>query len=114
MKKLFSVILLVAAMSTVSIASYASPCDECDGGYVRKTRTTSTKRYGRVTDPDGYTNIRKGPSTNYPIVRRYYSGEYLYYVPQKSGWSKVYSGVSNSTYMGYMHTSRIKRVNPNR
>lgn len=69
--------------------------------------------YGRVTDPDGYTNIRRGPSVNSPIVRRYYSGEYLYYTPQGNGWSRVYSGARSSTYMGYMHTSRIRRVNPN-
>ena len=69
--------------------------------------------YGRVQDPDGYTNIRRGPGVNYPIVRRYQSGDYLYYTPQSNGWSKVYSGDRNSTYMGYMATSRIRRVNPN-
>ncbi len=71
------------------------------------------KYYGRVSDPDGYTNIRRGPSTSYPIVRRYNSGEYLYYTPQGNGWSKVYSGAKSGTYMGYMSTSRIVRVNPN-
>ena len=68
--------------------------------------------YGKVSDPDGYTNIRKGPGTNYAIVRRYQSGDYLYYTPQSNGWSKVYSGVKSNTYMGYMHTSRIVRINP--
>ena len=68
--------------------------------------------YGRVSDPDGYTNIRRGPSTNYAIVRTYRSGDYLYYTPQSNGWSKVYSGVKSNTYMGYMHTSRIVGVNP--
>lgn len=74
---------------------------------------SAQKYYGRVSDPDGYTNIRRGPSTSSPIVRRYNSGEYLYYTPQNGGWSKVYSGARSSTYMGYMSTSRIKRVNPN-
>ena len=69
--------------------------------------------YGRVQDADGYTNIRRGPSSNYAIVRQYQSGDYLYYTPQSNGWSKVYSGKSSNTYMGYMHTSRIVRVNPN-
>ncbi len=69
--------------------------------------------YGRVQDSDGYTNIRRGPGTSYAIVRTYRSGDYLYYTPQSNGWSKVYSGVKSSTYMGYMHTSRIVRVNPN-
>ena len=71
------------------------------------------KYYGRVSDPDGYTNIRRGPSTSSPIVRRYNSGEYLYYTPQGNGWSKVYSGARSGTYMGYMSTSRIQRINPN-
>ena len=69
--------------------------------------------YGRVSDPDGYTNIRTGPSTRYPITRRYNSGYYLYYTPMNNGWSKVYSGARSNTFMGYMSTSRIVRVNPN-
>ncbi|MBP3727083.1 MAG: SH3 domain-containing protein [Bacteroidaceae bacterium] len=71
------------------------------------------QRYGRVVDPDGYTNIRKGPGTNYAIVRRYQSGEYLYYTPLSNGWSKVYSANKSSSFMGYMATSRIRYVNPN-
>ncbi len=70
--------------------------------------------YGRVSDPDGYTNIRRGPGTQYAIVRSYRSGDYLYYTPQANGWSKVYSGQKSSTYMGYMSTSRIQNVNPQR
>ncbi len=69
--------------------------------------------YGRVQDKDGYTNIRRGASVNSAIVRQYQSGDYLYYTPQSNGWSKVYSGKSNSTFMGYMHTSRIVKINPN-
>lgn len=72
------------------------------------------KYYGYVSDPDGYTNIRSGASSKASIVRTYASGDYLYYTPVKNGWSKVYSGTSSSTFMGYMHTSRIVRVDPNR
>ena len=75
--------------------------------------TAAPKYYGQVSDPDGYTNIRRGPGTNYPIVRQYNSGDYLYYTPQSNGWSMVYSGVKASNFMGYMHTSRIVKVNPN-
>ena len=69
--------------------------------------------YGRVSDPDGYTNIRSGASTKYPITGRYRSGYYLYYTPMSNGWSKVYSGTRSNTFMGYMHTSRIVHINPN-
>ena len=77
------------------------------------TTVNAQKYYGRVSDPDGYTNIRRGPSTSTAIVRRYYSGDYLYYTPQAGGWSKVYSGAKSNTFMGYMSTSRIVKVNPN-
>ena len=69
--------------------------------------------YGRVSDPDGYTNIRSGASTRYPIIGSYRSGYYLYYTPMSNGWSKVYSGTRSNTFMGYMHTSRIVRINAN-
>lgn len=75
--------------------------------------TAAPQFYGQVSDPDGYTNIRRGPGTNYPIVRQYNSGDYLYYTPQNNGWSLVYSGDKASTFMGYMHTSRIVRIDPN-
>ena len=75
--------------------------------------TAAPQFYGQVSDPDGYTNIRRGPGTNYPIVRQYNSGDYLYYTPQNNGWSLVYSGVKASNFMGYMHTSRIVKINPN-
>ena len=41
--------------------------------------------YGMVSDPDGYTNIRRGPGTSYAISRRYSSGDYLYYTPVGNG-----------------------------
>ncbi len=80
----------------------------------QKAISQAPQFYGQVSDPDGYTNIRRGPSTSYPIVRRYDSGDYLYYTPQGNGWSLVYSGDKANTFMGYMHTSRIVRVDPNR
>lgn len=47
--------------------------------------TAETKLlYGCVSDPDGYTNIRKSPSTDAPVVRRYESGEFLYFTPFNS------------------------------
>ncbi len=73
---------------------------------------SAQQHYGRVYDPDGYTNIRKGPGTKYAIVSRYQSGDYLYYTPMSNGWSRVYSAKKSSSFMGYMATNCIKRVNP--
>ena len=72
--------------------------------------SSATMRYGRVYDQDGYANIRRSPSTSAAICRSYKSGDYLYYIPGSNGWSKVYSGKSSKTFMGYMHTSRIVAV----
>lgn len=109
MKKLLIITLLLSCMSFVTVEAQRY------GGRRQSTyQNTSQKRYGMVSDPDGYTNIRVSPSVHSQITRRYSSGNYLYYIPLGNGWSKVYSGVSNSTFMGYMHTSRIVRVNPNR
>lgn len=74
--------------------------------------TFGQQYYGQVVDPDGYTNIRKGPGTNYAITNHYESGDFLYYTPLKNGWSKVYSANKASSFMGYMATDRILRVNP--
>lgn len=70
--------------------------------------------YGRVKDADGYTNIRRAPTTDAAVVRRYNSGDYLYYTPLEGGWSKVYSAKQSSSFMGYMSTSRIVRINTDR
>ena len=78
------------------------------------TTTVAPQFYGQVSDPDGYTNIRREPSTSAPIVKKYNSGDYLYYTPQGNGWSMVYSGNKANTFMGYMHTSRIVKVDPNK
>ena len=63
--------------------------------------------YGRVSDPDGYTNIRRGPSTKYPVVGQCNSGDNIYYTPQSNGWSKVYSSAEANSFMGFVHTGRI-------
>lgn len=72
------------------------------------------KYYGYVSDPDGYTNIRSSASSKSSIVGTYRSGDYLYYTPAKNGWCKVYTSTSSNSFMGYMHSSRIVRVDPNR
>ncbi len=66
--------------------------------------------YGRVISSDGFANIRKGPGTKYEIVKTYQSEDYLYYTPEKSGWSKVYTSKDKSSYMGYMYTKLITKV----
>lgn len=66
---------------------------------------------GLVQDSDGYTNIRSKPSTSASILFQYSSGDLIFYTPLNNGWSKVYEQNDVSTFLGYMSTSRIKRIN---
>lgn len=90
MKKLLSITLLAILASFVTI--------------------DAQKYYGYVSDPDGFAYIRASASTKAEIVGDFTSGEYLYYTPLKNGWSKVYSDASSDSFLGYMHSSRIVRV----
>ena len=46
---------------------------------------------GEITDPrDNYVNIRKGPGTNYAIVRTVDVGSIIYYKKTDSNWLEVY------------------------
>lgn len=77
----------------------------------QENTATAPQFYGQVSDPDGYTNIRRGPGKNYPVVGQCNSGDFLYYTPQNDGWSQVYSSKDANTFMGYIHSSRIKKIN---
>lgn len=97
--------------ASVKPEASASVAPEASDLYQGERQENNRLYYGCVSDPDGYTNIRREASLTSPITKRYNTGEYLYYIPMSNGWSKVYSANSTSTFIGYMHTSRIVRVN---
>ena len=90
MKKLLSITLLAILASFVTV--------------------DAQKYLGYVSDPDGFTYIRAAASNKAEILGDYAAGEYIYYTPLKNGWSKVYSEANSSSFLGYMHTSRIVKV----
>ena len=62
-----------------------------------------------ISDPDGYTNVRKGPSTSYPTVGAVYEGDFIYYeVVRGSNWYKIYD--ADKYFWGYMHKSRLRKL----
>lgn len=67
-----------------------------------------------VKDEGGYTNIRKGPGTNYGIEMTWQDGNYLYCTKLDNGWAKAYSRTSDGTqyFLGYI--SNTKLVSPPR
>ena len=59
-----------------------------------------------INDPDGYTNVRKGPGSNFEIVSKIYDNEIFVTDGQIDGWFLVYK-ISDSYLEGYMHNSRV-------
>jgi N-acetylmuramoyl-L-alanine amidase len=66
-------------------------------------------QYGLVKDEDGYTNIRKGPGTNYTIVGRLDDGSLVNFEKAVNGWCKVYTTYTDGEqeFLGYMAASKI-------
>lgn len=60
-----------------------------------------------INDPDGYTNVRKGKGTQYPVVDVIYDNQTfeVYANTINDKWCLVYN--PNSGIKGYMHKSRI-------
>ena len=67
-------------------------------------------RVGLVKDQDGYTNIRKGPGTNYEIVDKVPDGMFIHFSKGTEGWYKVYTTYTNGEqqdFLGYMAANKI-------
>ena len=65
----------------------------------------SAQTRGTVKQEGGYTNIRKGPGTNYPIVAKVKDGSSIYYSAGTNGWYKVYT--DKMQFSGYVSASKI-------
>ncbi len=67
-------------------------------------------RMGLVKDEDGYTNIRKGPGTNYEIVDQMPDGMFVHFTKGTKGWHKVYTVYTSDgtqEFLGYMAANKI-------
>jgi uncharacterized protein YgiM (DUF1202 family) len=67
-------------------------------------------RPGLVKDEDGYTNIRKGPGTQYAIVEQVPDGMFINFAKGTNGWCKVYTNYTDGTpqdLIGYMSANKI-------
>ena len=53
----------------------------------------------------GYTNVRQGPGSNYPIVTKVKDGSAIYYTTYNASWCNVYNTAGE--LLGYMHTSKV-------
>mgnify|MGYP001095724629 FL=1 len=72
-------------------------------------KPTIKKYIAIIQDPDGYTNVRNGMSTNAKIIDRLFEGEHYEVFPSsENNWWVVYT---QSNVKGYVHKSRIKIIN---
>lgn len=62
-----------------------------------------------INDPDGYTNVRAGPSTNAAIIAQVEQGDVFATYQQDTTWWAV--GLDDGTE-GYIHSSRITVIGP--
>jgi hypothetical protein len=72
-------------------------------------QSTKKKYIAIIQDPDGYTNVRNGMSTNSKIIDRLFENEHYEVFPSSdNNWWLVYT---QSNVKGYVHKSRIKIIN---
>lgn len=82
-------------------------------GYVHKSQVRLSEPARRESNPirfvysdakDGYTNLRKGPGTNYEIIDEMRNGNQATYISTSGNWYKVkFYGT-----IGYVHKSQVK------
>ena len=101
----------------------AEYCLDAPSSYVR----FSGYYYGVIVDPkDNYVNVRKGPGTNYAVVMRVYTDEWIIrndylmnsnsvsaqgrflFQKTKTNWVKLYS--EPGKFLGYIYKDRITYV----
>lgn len=64
-----------------------------------------------INDPDGYTNVRSAPNLNSDIVKEVYDEEVFFYEPSPDAkWVIIYEDETSSTPIGYMSSSRVKKI----
>ena len=61
---------------------------------------------GEIDDPDGYTNVRKKPSSNSEIIYKIYKGESFFLSDTSGLWWTV---ISNND-IGFIHRSRVRII----
>ena len=70
----------------------------------------AAQRFGLVKDEGGYTNIRKGPGTNYAVVDQVQDGMFISFSSGTGSWYKVYTTYTDDSpqeLIGYIHSSKV-------
>lgn len=75
---------------------------------VNKSGIVAEDRYpiATINDPDGYTNVRSGPSKKHKIIEKIYDGE-IFAVIKWGNWCKI---ITPTGKIGFIHQSRVKKI----
>lgn len=74
-------------------------------GFLITLNIFGQEQIGKINDPDGYTNVRKEPTTKSKVLFKILKNEYFYYENSDiKDWCKVTNMNGKS---GFMHQSRI-------
>ena len=87
------------------VAAPAPPQPAVTPPSIPQARVPAGLLTGHVIREGGYTNVRRGPGTNYGIVQKIKDGSPIYYTDYNSSWCVVYDRAGNA--LGYMHTSKV-------
>jgi hypothetical protein len=72
------------------------------------SNSNGEKHIAVINDPDGYTNVRNGMSTDAKIIDRLFEGEHYEVFPSTdNNWWVVYT---QSNVKGYVHKSRVRII----
>ena len=67
--------------------------------------------WGRIDDPDGFTNVRKGPSVKSDVVMTMREGiKFLFEPSPTTSWWKLYADQNPPVFRGYIHKSRVRQL----
>lgn len=69
-----------------------------------KNWSGQTLPLARINDPDGYTNVRSGPGSDYAIIERIQKHQPFIVLNEKGKWHKIFTPEKRT---GYVHNSRI-------
>jgi hypothetical protein len=69
-----------------------------------KQLSDDLKKPGYIRDSNPPTNVREAQSRYSPVINHLNNGDFIYYIPNESGWYEVYRG---DVYLGYVHRTLI-------
>ena len=69
-------------------------------------KKSSSKIFGIIVDPDGYTNMREESNTKSKVICKIYEGNKFLILDKSKNWWKI----KHNGMLGYMHKSRIKII----